>query len=209
VRYDENHKEESRKKILLTAAREFRRHGAERVRIGDVMQAAGLTHGGFYRHFPDKDQLLVEAMSTALAEVSEQLQALTKDLPRHIALRKVIDYYLSEAHLQHPGSGCALAALGTDMGRLPRKSRLILEKTFQQYSDRLSPLMPGSDDAARRSAFDVLFPGMAGCLMGARAQASSDRRRALLEAARHFYIQAFCQAENNEKEPKRSEQNEI
>lgn len=193
MRYDDNHKAESKRKILRTAAREFRRHGTEQVRIADVMEAAGMTHGGFYRHFAGKDELLVESLAAALKETSGELQRLAGNgMPRSAALKRVIEHYLSEEHLEHPDSGCALAAVGTEIARLPKKHRLIVEQALDNYADQLNNLMPGADEAERRSAFNILFPSMAGCLMTARAHVSPERSRELLAAGRQFFIGAFC-----------------
>jgi TetR/AcrR family transcriptional repressor of nem operon len=113
MRYAAKHKVESRNRILKAAAKQFRTYGSETVRVSDVMKAAGLTHGGFYKHFSDKNQLLHEAIATALAQVSEQIAELTRGKSRVAALRQVIDFYLSEDHMRHPDLGCALAAMGT------------------------------------------------------------------------------------------------
>lgn len=192
MRYATEHKEESRGRILEAAAKQFRAAGTEAVRVSDVMRAAGMTHGGFYKHFENKDQLLQEAIAIALAEVSEQIAAMTRDMSREQALKKVIEFYLSEDHLQHPDLGCALAALGTEMARMPRLMKIEISKALDAYADRLDYLMPGKTKAQQRAAFLVLFPSMAGCIMAARAYASKERRQQILAGGAAFFTHAFC-----------------
>jgi TetR/AcrR family transcriptional repressor of nem operon len=156
------------------------------------MQAAGLTHGGFYKHFADKDQLLQEAVANALAKVAAQIEALTRGLPRGEALSEVIRFYLSEEHLRNPDLGCALAALGTELGRMPQAMKNEISRALDAYADRLDFLLPGSSAQQRRAGFLVLFPAMAGCMMAARAYGSKQRQQQILSAGRMFFQQAFC-----------------
>jgi len=157
-----------------------------------VMEAAGLTHGGFYKHFADKDQLLQEAVANAIAKVATQIEALTQDLPRAEALSKVISFYLSEEHLRNPELGCALAALGTELGRMPQAMKKEVSKALDAHADRLDFLLPGSSPQQRRAGFLVLFPAMAGCMIAARAYGSRQRQQQILSAGRMFFQQAFC-----------------
>jgi len=192
MRYSATHKEESRERILDVAAKQFRARGAEAVRVSDLMEAAGLTHGGFYRHWTSKEQLLQEALTKALAEISEQLVAIAGQLPREQALKKVIAAYLSEDHVRNPDLGCALAAMGSEIARMPKELRRVVSEALDAYADRLEFLMPGETVRERRAAFLVLFPSMAGCIMTARAHSSKLRQRQILAAGRALFEQAFC-----------------
>ena len=192
MRYGAEHKVESRERILNAAAARFRSGGTEAVRVIDVMRAAGMTSGGFYKHFTDKNQLLREAIKTALADMSGKIAKLTGGMPRQVALKTVIDFYLSEDHMLHPDLGCALAALGTEMARMAPAIKREVSKALDAYAERLGFLMPGQTRAEQQGAFLVLFPSMAGCLMTARAHASRKRQEQLLSGARLFFTQAFC-----------------
>jgi len=169
------------------------------VSVVDLMKAEGLTHGGFYRHFKGKEALLIEAVEAALDQVASQLLNLTVHTPRHLALKRVIGFYLSEEHMAHPESGCALAALGTEIGRYPKRCRARIASALDGYRLRLQRLLPGETESERKAQFDVLFPSMAGCLMTARAQADPDRRREILQGARRFFGEAFCGGEHEMK----------
>ncbi len=192
MRFGVKHRVESRERILQSAAAHFRSEGTEAVSVRDVMQAAGMTHGGFYKHFADKDQLLHEAIKKALADVSAQIAKLTEGMPRPMALKRVIDFYLSEDHMRHPNLGCALAALGTEMARMEPRMKKEVSKALDAYAEGLSFLMPGQTPVQQQAAFLVLFPSMAGCIMTARAHSSRQRKGRLLAAARAFFTQAFC-----------------
>lgn len=192
MRYNVQHKEESRERILSAAAKSFRAAGTEFVRVSDVMQAAGMTHGGFYKHFSNKEQLVHEAIETALTEVSTALARLTQGMSRNDALRAVINFYLSEDHMLHPDVGCALAALGTEMARMAPETKAEVSKALDAYADRLRYLMPGRTRVQQQAAFLVLFPSMAGCIMTARAHADRECQLQILAGGRAFFAQAFC-----------------
>lgn len=192
MRYGPNHKKLSRDRILDVAGRQFRAKGSEAVRVADVMLAAGLTHGGFYKHFADKDQLLREAIRTALDQIATRFQQLAESHSRPEALRTVIQTYLSREHMLNPDLGCALAALGTELGRMPAEMKQAVGEALDAYADRLDFLMPGDTAAQRRAGFLVLFSSMAGCVMSARAHASEARQQQILVTGRAFFEQTFC-----------------
>lgn len=201
MRYSVGHKAQAHARIVETASRQFRRRGLE-ISVVDLMKAEGLTHGGFYRHFKGKEALLIEAVEAAFDQVAGQLLNLTAGAPRHIVLKRVIGFYLSEEHMAHPESGCALAALGTEIGRYPRRCRARIASAMDAYRHRLQGLLPGKTESERKAQFDVLFPSMAGCLMAARVQADPNRRTEILQGARGFFVRAFCCEQNDgNKEP--------
>ena len=195
MRYAIDHKVKSRSLIVRSAATQLRAKGVEAVRLADMMHAAGMTNGGFYKHFASKDEIVVEAIGSALAEVAEQLTTRVQHVPRRQALQAVIGFYLSEEHLQHPEHGCAIAALGSELARLPLRLKRRVSEALEAYEQRLSPLMPGDSDAQRHTAFLVLFSSMAGCLTAARAEADEQKRSDILSAGRTFFVRAFCGAD--------------
>ncbi|MFT3773077.1 MAG: TetR/AcrR family transcriptional regulator [Minicystis sp.] len=115
MRYTEEHKAEVRARIVGQAARALRASGLAGVAIPALMKRAGLTHGGFYRHFESRDELLAEALAAASDETESKLfgAAEQTDDP----LRAVVDAYLTRDHRKHPALGCALAALGAEAPR--------------------------------------------------------------------------------------------
>lgn len=162
------------------------------MRVADVMQSVGMTHGGFYKHFASKDELFADAIATALDDVCADIERITHGLPRDAALRAVIAFYLSEEHLEHPEAGCALAALGTEIARMPGQVKSRASAALDAYAGRLDTLMPGRTKTQRRDAFLVLFPSMAGCIMTARAYTGRKVRRQILASARAHFTRTFC-----------------
>src|SRR5947209_18146553 len=108
-------KEETRERILRAAARAIRKHGYEGVGVADVMQEAGLTHGGFYAHFESRDALIAEAFDhaavTAISGLEQRAVAraeATSESPAAALARS----YLSDRHVVERELGCTLVSLG-------------------------------------------------------------------------------------------------
>src|SRR3954470_6570605 len=108
-------KEETRGRILRAAARAIRKHGYEGVGVADVMKEAGLTHGGFYAHFPSRDALLAQAAEQAGIESMENMSRALAPAKPGDELMALVDSYLADRHVEaaEQGLGCALAAAGS------------------------------------------------------------------------------------------------
>lgn len=115
MRVSNKEKAKSRDRIVAAAARLFRERGIEGASVGDIMAAAGMTHGGFYRHFSDKEALVGAALTAAFEEFAQPLFASEADAAR--ASQQFRERYLSNEHRGHPGQGCPIAALGPDIAR--------------------------------------------------------------------------------------------
>jgi TetR/AcrR family transcriptional repressor of nem operon len=191
VRYPAEQKAETREKILSTAARSFREHGSETNGIGQVMKELGLTKGGFYRHFESKGDLYAAAVARAFEELGDRMMAVAKAAPKGAELRAVIEHYLSARHLNAPGIGCPLAALAPEIARQPLDVRKRINQSMQGYAERMLPYIPGRADEEKRARVFILFSGMAGVLVAARALADSQGRERMLAAARSFYVATF------------------
>jgi TetR/AcrR family transcriptional repressor of nem operon len=125
VRYSNEHKAETRQRVLKEAAREIRAKGPDGVGVAGVMARAGLTHGGFYAHFASKDALVAEAIGTMFEGARRRAVQLDESDDPHIALRAYVDFYLSPAHRDSREHGCPLPALSGDFARaeLPAQER--------------------------------------------------------------------------------------
>ena len=192
MRYSPEHKAENREKILSMAARSFRERGGDSSGIGTVMKKAGLTKGGFYRHFTSKDDLFVEAVARALDEMARDMLEIAKSAPEGQALRAIIERYLSSRHANSPGMGCVLAALGPEFARKPLSLRKRIEALLDAYRERLLPFVPGQTQVERLAKFSVLFPSMVGVLMMARVVSAPARREQMLREARDFFTKRFA-----------------
>jgi len=193
MRYSLEHKARNREKILTMAARSIREHGGDTSGIGTVMKKAGLTKGGFYRHFASKDDLFVEAVARAFDEMGTGMLEAAKSAPEGQALRAIIERYLSIGHANSPGMGCVLAALGPELTRKPLSVRKRIETVREAYRERLLPFVPGRTRQEKLTKFQVLFPSMAGVLTSVRMNVSPEKREELLTDARNFFIRLFAQ----------------
>jgi TetR/AcrR family transcriptional regulator, transcriptional repressor for nem operon len=134
---------ETRKRIVRAAACKFREKGIVATGLADLMKAAGLTHGGFYKHFASKDQLVTEATVAALDRILEELAA-------HPTVNSAVAAYLSTRHRDNPASGCPLAALGGELARSNKKARAAATAGFVRLVDILAGKARTAD--ARRRA---------------------------------------------------------
>ena len=192
MRYPAAQKAETHEKILVAAARSFREHGSEVNGIGQVMKKLGLTKGGFYRHFESKGDLYSAAVARAFEESGNRLVAVADAAPKGAELRAVIEAYLSAKHLSDTGAGCPLAALAPEIARQPLSVRKRISKSMLGYGERMLPYIPGRTIEEKRARVFVLFSGMAGVLVAARAIPDPQSRERILATARSFYVEALA-----------------
>jgi TetR/AcrR family transcriptional repressor of nem operon len=194
MRYSVEHKAQNHENILSVAARSFREHGGDTSGIGTVMKKVGLTKGGFYRHFENKDDLFVEAVARAFDEMGRGMVEAAKSAPEGKGLVAMIERYLSTRHVNSPGTGCVIAALGPELARKPPAVRRRIEGALDAYRERLLPFVPGRTREERLSKCRLLFSSMAGVLVMARITADPKVREQRLMEARDFFIKSFVEA---------------
>jgi len=120
--YSPDHKKGTRQRIVKAAAHVFNKRGFSEATIEEIMTAAGLTHGGFYRHFHSKDELYAEAVRNFLhPDVREPWQKPRPELcdPNVQFGRYVVDAYLSREHLDDLDGSCPLIGLFGNDDRAP------------------------------------------------------------------------------------------
>ena len=133
--------QENREQIIETAARLLRQRGFDGIGVADIMKAAGLTHGGFYRNFASKDDLAVKASERAIADTKALLKDGLAQQPKD-PLRTLIERYVSAAHRDDPGSGCILPALAADAARCDDPAlRAVFVTAIQFYLDQIAKLI--------------------------------------------------------------------
>src|SRR5436190_18125141 len=110
-------KEATHERIVHAAARAIRRNGYAGTGVADIMKEAGLTHGGFYAHFASREAMLAEAADRAGSESVAAIERIAASAPAQRALHKMLEAYLSKTHVAAFESGCAAAALGSEMPR--------------------------------------------------------------------------------------------
>lgn len=184
----------TRQRILDAAAAAFREHGVDRVGVRDVMKLAGLTRGGFYFHFADKDTLLAEATREAAQSNAASHCKWAEETPKGKKLQAFIKRYLSEEHRDNPQAGCLLAALGSEIGRSSQSQRKAFTDGMDIIVEQIAAFVPGANAAERRARAGLLISSMAGVLTTSRAMSDRDSSNALLASARQFYSTTFAEA---------------
>ena len=159
---------ETRERILDVEATLFREKGFDGIGLAEIMQAAGLTHGGFYKHFGSKDDLEAQATGVALARNAADWRRLFEGAAAR-PLSAFIDEYLSPHHRDDLGKGCAIAALGADVARQGERVRSALTGGLEPFLQLLSNAIPGRSKAVRRRKAIATMAELIGTLILARA----------------------------------------
>jgi TetR/AcrR family transcriptional repressor of nem operon len=166
---------ENRQTILDAAGRLFRERGFDAVTVAEVMNAAGLTHGGFYGYFKSKDDLIAEALAAALTGNRERPSG---DFAAYLAA------YLSRIHRDDRGHGCATAALAADTARQADNVRTEMTTGLKLQIERLSRIVPGEDGARKRRTAIGGWAAMVGAMILARASDDPELSDEILDQTR-------------------------
>jgi TetR/AcrR family transcriptional repressor of nem operon len=173
-------KEKSHEQIVEIAARRMREAGTDGPGVAEIMKAAGLTHGGFYKHFDSRDDLVAEAVEAALAQGEEGYREAIADATDPLAA--FVDWYLSADHRDDPGTGCAVVALGADAARADDRVRTAYRGQVERYIATLEELLGGGEDARRHAIAAVT--SMVGAMLISRAVGDEDLSDEILRETR-------------------------
>ena len=176
VRYPKGHVDATRRRILKTASRLFRKEGLKGTGVADLMKAAGLTHGGFYFHFASKEDLICEAINEAFDESSARYVRRAQ----RGQLEAIVRGYLTPSRRDKPESGCAAAALIAEIARHPVSTRRAFMAKLDQLFDLIGEQLPSGNAAMRRRSAIGIFAVMMGTLQLARAEPNPTRSRQIL-----------------------------
>ncbi|AUH53211.1 TetR/AcrR family transcriptional regulator [Chromobacterium sp. ATCC 53434] len=143
MRYPDSHKAQTRRRIVAMAALRFRAEGLANVGIANLMADLGLTHGGFYAHFPSKEALVAAACGEALEQMRRHWRTQLPLADNGACVATLASDYLSPGHRDFPDSGCVAAALAGELARQGPTVR-------QRFSDGLLPLLALLEEARRR-----------------------------------------------------------
>jgi TetR/AcrR family transcriptional regulator, transcriptional repressor for nem operon len=174
-------KAETHERIVKTAARAIRERGYDGASVADVMKQAGLTHGGFYAHFGSREAMLEEALDCAAAESRARLTSVAERAEPGHELEALIVSYLSDRHVEHPESGCSLAALGSETARQAPALRKIATRQVNGLAELLAAQLPG-DAADNRERALAMLSAMVGAIALSRVVDDPALSRALREA---------------------------
>ena len=187
MRYEPQHKSQTRDRIVRNAARKLRAEGLSGPGVASVMKASGLTVGGFYKHFRSKDELLADAMAQGFADSSEKISSSLQNVPREDRWKELVRLYLSPEHCDHPDSGCPVAALAPEMARAKLGVRKRISGLIKDRAERWGEFMPGRTATERRQNFSVIFSAMAGAVSVARILTDpADRQKVLADMQDHL-----------------------
>jgi TetR/AcrR family transcriptional regulator, transcriptional repressor for nem operon len=191
MRYRPEHKAEVHQKIVKDASRRLRAEGMNGAAVAAVMRDTGLTHGGFYKHFESKDDLLLESLSEAFREMGDNMIRAAEQAHPEPAWKAIVKTYLSLEFCDHAERGCPLTALAPELARVDKKMRGQIFPELVKYKDRMVPFMPGRRTADKERAFFVIFSTMVGATDIARMLPEPAMREKVLAAARDFLLSSF------------------
>ena len=174
-------KQTTHERIVMVAAKRFRERGLEGIGVADVMKEAGVTVGGFYKHFGSRDELVVEALATAFKDL-DVWEEHTADMAQ------VLQNYLTEAHRDAPGTGCAMGALLGDMIRGSKSARALYTERVKRSLAFTSALLPWSQRGDKRGRALLILSALLGAINLSRAVSDPNLSREILQGVREELI---------------------
>lgn len=172
----------NRERVLEAASTLYRERGFDGIGVADVMRSAGLTHGGFYGQFASKADLMAEACAHAL-ESSARTWRHVGEQALQAPLDAVVDWYLSTEHRDHPGIGCALAALAPEAARQGPQVRRAVTRGVKPLIELIAAWLPGRSQRARRQRAVLALSSMVGAMVIARVVDDEVLSKEFLDAA--------------------------
>jgi len=183
MRHSKAEKARTHKHIVAIASKRFREKGLAGIGIAQLMKQAGLTVGGFYKHFNARDDLVAEAVGSALGRWKRQADAAASGGPP-VTYELLVDEYLSEAHRNNPGTGCPVGALAGDIGRSGKRTRALVTAQIRDDIALLANLIRGANEAdkgAARSQAILTYCALVGAIGVARAVSDEQLSREILK----------------------------
>jgi TetR/AcrR family transcriptional repressor of nem operon len=177
VRKSNKEAAQTREAIVAAAADHIRRTGIAEASLADVMAAAGLTHGGFYRHFRNKEHLVAEALSAA---GDKTISTISRNMDKG-GVNAAVDSYLSKSHRDSPNPICPFAALGSEMARSSSETKAaataVLERLF-------AILTEGASGPEARGQAIITLSTMIGAMTLARITSDTPLSEEILDQAK-------------------------
>ena len=144
-------KAKTHKRIVAIASKRFREEGLAGVGIANLMKEAGLTVGGFYKQFDSRDDLVAEAVGSALGAWKRRVDAAASGGPP-VTYESLVDDYLSETHRDQPGTGCPVVALAGDIARSDKRTRALVTQQIRDNIELLATLIHDANEKNKRGA---------------------------------------------------------
>lgn len=191
MRYTSEQKAETHKHIVDAAAREFRSKGLQGIGIADLMSQVGLTHGGFYAHFKNRDALVMEAATCAAAQNFGRLIEAAESAAKGKEVEAMLNFYLSPKHRDNFGSGCILPALAADIARQSESVKGAFTDSLKQNMTRIANYMPARDANNKLKQAMMIVSGMAGAVLIARAIEDPKLSDLMLDSVRNQLVEMY------------------
>jgi TetR/AcrR family transcriptional repressor of nem operon len=190
MRYSAGHKATTRRRIVGGAAAALRGRGLAGVGVADLMREAGLTHGGFYAHFPSKDALVAEAIQHASAQSMRSLgKAVSRAAAGH-GFEAIVATYLTAAHRDRPERGCTLAALAGEVSRDSPAARRALGAQLEDLLTLLAEHVPARRGVSKRRRAMAALSCLVGALTLSRVATDRAASEEILAAARRHLTES-------------------
>jgi TetR/AcrR family transcriptional regulator, transcriptional repressor for nem operon len=188
MRHSKAEKAKTHKRIVAIASKRFREEGLAGIGIADLMKEAGLTVGGFYKHFKSRDELVAEAVGSALGVWKHQVDAAASGGPS-VTFESLVDDYLSEAHRNHPGTGCPVSALAGDIARSDKRTRAVVTQQIRDNIALVATLIRDKnqkdqdekDKSTARAQAVLTYCALVGAIGVARAVSDEQLSREILK----------------------------
>jgi TetR/AcrR family transcriptional regulator, transcriptional repressor for nem operon len=184
MRYSREHKLETHARIVKRASVKLREKGAHGIGVADLMKEAGLTHGGFYAHFDSREALVIEAFAHAMDRSTERWRKLAEQMPPEQRMAAIVDAYLTPAHRDDPGHGCAIPTLGAEIARESPKTRKAFAAKLEEMIDALAAQIPDLPRKTARKQATALIATMMGTLVMARVAGNGEFSEEILSSGR-------------------------
>ena len=184
MRYSEDHKAETRDRVVRAAANAMRRLGPDRVSVAEIMGEVGLTHGGFYAHFKSKDALVGAAVEAAFGQSRKRLARMAQGLDDAGLLAGLVDFYVSADHRDVPERGCPIALLSSDIPRQGEPARAAFDTGVHGLIELIATRLEVGEPDDRKGLAGSLLAEMAGAVALARAVSDPDLSDRLLAESR-------------------------
>jgi len=169
MRYSQGHKEETRTRVVQAASQALRERGPDGVSVAEIMKEVGLTHGGFYAHFPSKEALVVAAVEAAFEDSRKRFIRAGEGLDPQQHLSQFVDYYVSQTHRDGLGRGCPVTTLSIDLPRQGGPARAAFDAGLRGLILRIASHLTVGAPEDREALAGSLLAEMAGAVMLARA----------------------------------------
>ncbi len=173
---------ENRQTVINVASRLFRERGFDGIGLKDLMEAAGLTQGAFYKQFESKEDLAAQASRRALESASQRWSNAIAENPDD-PLGAVIGFYLSAGHREEKLDGCPVVALGSDAARQGASVKAAFEEGIKAYLEVLGPLLRETDGEDTNGRAMAILTTMVGAVTLSRVVNDPDLAQAFLNAA--------------------------